>query len=88
MNKKKDLELYIHIPFCISKCKYCDFLSGPATKERIESYFHDLKKEIENYGKQVKYSVEDYQVNTIFIGGGTPSSVASSYIREIMEHIE
>ena len=43
---KKPLELYIHIPFCVKKCDYCDFLSGPAGKERQQEYFQALEREI------------------------------------------
>ncbi len=86
MNKKKDLELYIHIPFCIRKCKYCDFISGPETKEVIDTYYHSLLTEIENYGNG-NFPIWNYQVKTIFIGGGTPSSIDSSYIKGIMEKI-
>ena len=43
---KKPLELYIHVPFCVKKCDYCDFLSGPAGKERQREYFQALEREI------------------------------------------
>lgn len=39
---QKELEIYIHIPFCIKKCSYCDFLSGPATEQTVESYMAAL----------------------------------------------
>ena len=42
---KKPLELYIHIPFCVKKCDYCDFLSGPAGKERQREYFQALERD-------------------------------------------
>ncbi len=86
MNKKKDLELYIHIPFCIRKCKYCDFNSGPETKEVINIYYHNLLTEIENYGNG-NFPIWDYQVKTVFIGGGTPTSIDSSYIKGIMDKV-
>ena len=44
---KKPLELYVHIPFCVKKCDYCDFLSGPAGKERQAEYFRALLSEEE-----------------------------------------
>ena len=50
---QKELEIYIHIPFCIKKCSYCDFLSGPATEQTVESYMAALFAEIE--GKSGKY---------------------------------
>ena len=43
---KTDLELYIHIPFCIKKCNYCDFLSFPSNEERREMYVQSLINEI------------------------------------------
>ena len=46
MRRKNPLELYIHIPFCVKKCDYCDFLSGPAGKERQREYFQALEREI------------------------------------------
>ena len=63
---RRKLELYVHIPFCVKKCAYCDFLSGPASRERIEEYIQALKKEIESYRK----FAEDYEVSTVFFGGG------------------
>lgn len=87
MNKKKDLELYIHIPFCIKKCNYCDFLSGSLNPERIQSYKETLLMEIDNYSMNHLYSWKDYLVTTIFIGGGTPSSIEASYIKEILDRI-
>jgi len=80
---KRDLGVYIHIPFCAKKCDYCDFLSGPSSKEVIEEYFEALYLEIEQYSD---YS-ELYTISTIFIGGGTPSVVDSSYIEGIMEKL-
>lgn len=75
MNKKKkhNLQLYLHIPFCVRKCNYCDFLSGPATKETIEQYANAMKKEILSYKKEY----ENYEVSTIFLGGGTPSLLSA-----------
>ncbi len=68
MGKKKDsLELYFHIPFCIKKCDYCDFLSGPATRAGQEAYIYALLREM----KAVS-AIEKRTVDTVFIGGGTP----------------
>jgi len=68
---KTDLELYIHIPFCIKKCNYCDFLSFPSNEERREIYVQSLINEIEQTGKLL--DKDAYAVRSIFIGGGTPS---------------
>lgn len=81
---RRKLELYIHIPFCVKKCAYCDFLSGPASRERIEEYIQALKKEIESYRK----FAEDYEVSTVFFGGGTPSLLSSEQMEMIMGAIK
>lgn len=65
------ISIYIHIPFCIKKCKYCDFLSAPAKKTVQEEYLLALKQEM--IGEAEKY--KDYTVKTVYIGGGTPSVV-------------
>lgn len=79
---KKELELYIHIPFCIQKCKYCDFLSGPAMIKKQEEYVEAVCKEI-----QALSDVEIYEVVSVFIGGGTPSILPDLWINKIMQHI-
>lgn len=79
---KKELELYIHIPFCVKKCDYCDFLSGPADAGRQREYVEALKKEIKNCKDFVAY-----QVSSVFIGGGTPSILPGEMIGEIMETV-
>ena len=65
----KNLELYIHIPFCFKKCDYCDFLSFSCDQKTQLAYADALIREIEFYGKQM----QDRFVTTIFIGGGTPT---------------
>ena len=79
---KKELELYIHIPFCVKKCDYCDFLSGPADAGRQREYVEALKKEIKNCKDYAAY-----QVFSVFIGGGTPSILPGEMIGEIMETV-
>ena len=81
---RRKLELYIHIPFCVKKCAYCDFLSGPASRGRIEEYIQALKKEIECYRK----FAEDYEVSTVFFGGGTPSLLSGEQMEMIMGAIK
>ncbi|MBS4534559.1 hypothetical protein GOQ29_02905 [Clostridium sp. D2Q-14] len=58
--------LYIHIPFCIRKCNYCDFTSFKYNEENVEEYIALLLKEIDMYSEKVK----DYKFRTIFFGGG------------------
>ena len=78
---KKDLGLYIHIPFCIKKCAYCDFLSWSGDKDQKEEYVRDLEQEIRSY----KTFAADYQVSTVYFGGGTPSILETGQIERIME---
>ena len=65
----RDLSLYLHIPFCERKCRYCDFLSYPASEEEKEAYTRLLLSEIEKRS----FSYKEHQVLSVFIGGGTPS---------------
>ena len=76
----KELEIYIHIPFCVQKCKYCDFLSGPATSDTKNQYMEALCREIEE--KSPSYA--QYQVSSVFIGGGTPSCVETEWIEKVL----
>ena len=69
MTRKKELELYVHIPFCIRKCAYCDFLSGPADENARTEYVDALIREIRGQRNQFR----DHYVTTVFLGGGTPS---------------
>ena len=80
---KKELELYIHIPFCVRKCSYCDFLSAPATEQTREAYMAALFAEIEGRAK----SYRDRIVTSVFLGGGTPSLLSGEQIRQLMDRI-
>ncbi len=77
------MELYLHMPFCVRKCAYCDFLSFPTDQETQNLYTRRLREDIDAMGK--KYG--DIPVETIFIGGGTPSVPDSALIVGIMEHV-
>ena len=90
---KKPLELYIHIPFCVKKCAYCDFLSGPSTLEVREAYVNCLIEEIchckhvgvgDSDNKWAPCDPENYEVVSAFFGGGTPSILKPDQIRRIM----
>ena len=76
----KELEIYIHIPFCIRKCAYCDFLSGPSSEAEREKYIKLLCEEI----RLAKEKTEQYAVSTIFFGGGTPSILTAEQMKRIM----
>lgn len=75
----RELELYVHIPFCIRKCAYCDFLSGPADEVVRQKYVDALKREIS--GKQKAH--REYSVSSVFVGGGTPSVLTAGQITGI-----
>ena len=77
------MELYLHMPFCVRKCAYCDFLSFPTDQATQNRYAKRLMEDIDAMGK--KYG--EIPVETIFIGGGTPSVPDSALIAEIMEHV-
>ena len=79
----KDLSVYIHIPFCKQKCKYCDFCSFCADENMQKEYFSHLKNEIQN--KSIEFN--DYVVKTIYFGGGTPSSVDERFILSALDTI-
>ena len=79
-NKLKKLAIYIHIPFCIRKCLYCDFLSAPAGESERKNYVEALCREI----AWESQSYVNYQVSTIFIGGGTPSLLSGEQIKQIL----
>lgn len=71
--------LYIHIPFCIKKCKYCDFISFPGCEEYFDKYLQELEKEMLKY--------EGEKIDTIFIGGGTPTILKPEAISKISKDI-
>ena len=81
--EKKELELYIHIPFCVKKCDYCDFLSFPADNRTQRRYVDALQKEITCYGALYP----DRKITTIFIGGGTPSWLDEEEIVRILHTV-
>ena len=80
---KKPLGLYVHIPFCVKKCNYCDFLSAPADDATKKRYVDALCKEIEGY----KALTKDYELATIYFGGGTPSILEVSFIEQVLSVI-
>lgn len=81
--KIKELGIYIHIPFCKQKCYYCDFISYEKKEDNIKEYIEALKKEIKQEANK-----KEYEITTIYIGGGTPSLMEASYIEEIITTIK
>ncbi len=76
----KEIGIYIHIPFCIRKCNYCDFCSVEIDEDIVEQYVSALIKEMLNY----KETVKNYSVKSVFIGGGTPSLISVECMEKII----
>lgn len=81
--KKRNLELYLHIPFCVRKCNYCDFFSASGTEEEQAVYVSAMIQEIQSYQELSG----EYEVQTIFLGGGTPSLLTPEQIEQIFNAI-
>lgn len=82
---KEPLSLYIHIPFCVRKCLYCDFLSFPDMDYTVQKqYVNALLAEMEAYRREA----EDYLVTTIFVGGGTPSALKEGLMARIFQGLQ
>ncbi len=79
----KKLGIYIHIPFCKQKCFYCDFVSYANQDKYFQKYVQALNKEINNF-----IDNNEFEVQTIYIGGGTPSLIDAKYIEEILHIFE
>ncbi len=77
--KKEELGIYVHIPFCKSKCYYCDFISFTNQCDQIEPYIQKVLQEMQ------QYDISNYNVTTIYIGGGTPSCIDEKYIKQLLE---
>src|SRR3989338_3592426 len=87
--------IYIHIPFCKTKCPYCDFASWANKENLIERYFQALYSEINhkctaymNFLKLTPQSTKISNLKTIFIGGGTPSLIHPDYYSKLFEEIK
>ena len=78
---RRSLGIYLHVPFCVRKCLYCDFLSAPGDDEMKTEYVEALKREIR--GQASLYG--GHEVRTVFLGGGTPSLLSGEQIGVIME---
>lgn len=81
---KNEIGVYIHIPFCMKKCFYCDFVSYANNEDMIEKYIKALEKEIKIKAEENKL----LKINTIYIGGGTPSFIDSKHIVYIINAIK
>ena len=91
--RRKQIGLYIHIPFCKQKCSYCDFCSYAEKQDLISKYIKCLLQEIKEVGSNNRADFENgkddlFSVKTIYIGGGTPSLIESKYIVQTIEEIK
>ena len=84
MTENRELELYFHIPFCVRKCLYCDFLSAPADERVRRQYMDALMREVRERAEEFR----GYLVTSAFIGGGTPSVVDAEQIEELMATVK
>lgn len=84
LSKKSSLGLYIHIPFCVRKCAYCDFLSMYASDEVQAKYIVALLQELES----VSGITDTYELQTIYVGGGTPSVLNTKHLWRIFEKVQ
>lgn len=78
---KKDIGLYIHMPFCKAKCYYCDFISYANKEKLIKEYVEALIKEMKHI------NLSKYSIQTVYIGGGTPSLIDNESISKIMDNV-
>jgi oxygen-independent coproporphyrinogen-3 oxidase len=81
--KERELELYVHIPFCVKKCGYCDFLSGPADEAVRAAYLEALAGEIRRCGE----TAGSCRVVSVFFGGGTPSVLSGKQLSRLLSEI-
>ena len=90
MIPKKDLELYLHIPFCRQKCRYCDFLSAPLAADSSTADGYVPEAYVDALLSQIVQESQFYQerrVTTIFWGGGTPSLLRVMDMERLMDAI-
>ena len=95
--QRTPLGLYIHIPFCVRKCRYCDFLSAPASDSTRSAYLRSLNGQIRAFARHLKTSAVSnasatkhtvsYVIDSIFIGGGTPSLLSSTQMIELLDTV-
>ncbi len=80
---KPRLGIYVHVPFCVSKCSYCDFYSIIPNGKAVDEYINAVKKHLIEYAN----ICTQYSVDTIYFGGGTPSAIGAKNIESILKTI-
>lgn len=79
----KEIGIYLHIPFCVRKCLYCDFLSAPASSQEMEDYVEALAGEL----REESTLYTEYSVKSVFFGGGTPSLLPGDSVKKILQTV-
>ena len=84
----ENLGLYIHVPFCLKKCPYCDFYSVHLNSDLLNRYLESLKNELINWAEKLKSNGHDSKIiDTIYFGGGTPNLLGNKNIAKILNLI-
>ncbi len=79
---RRELGIYVHTPFCVRKCAYCDFLSFPAADETQQMYFNVLRDEIASFS-----CPQEYEAVSVYFGGGTPSFASADEVVKTLDQI-
>ena len=83
MLRRKNLGLYIHVPFCKQKCVYCDFYSLPRREADMDAYAAALEGQLERFSQEAR----DYDVTSVYFGGGTPSYLGAARLCRLLERV-
>ena len=78
---RQSLGIYIHIPFCASKCSYCDFYSLAGCDYLMDDYQDALLEHLD----ESAHSIQNYEVDTVYFGGGTPSYYGADRLVQILD---
>jgi len=79
------IALYIHVPFCVRKCLYCDFVSRPFSPGAAEAYLDGLFKESRLYGSSLPD--EEKEISSLYVGGGTPTCLPAAFLKRLLENV-
>ncbi len=79
--------LYVHVPFCARRCSYCDFSIAVRRVVPVSDYVDGIHRELTSLGASTSRSVEQWALSTVYLGGGTPSSLEGDGVRQLLETI-
>ncbi|PIW10346.1 MAG: hypothetical protein COW37_03595, partial [Caldiserica bacterium CG17_big_fil_post_rev_8_21_14_2_50_35_7] len=87
VNRKNNtgISVYLHIPFCLKKCNYCDFISFDYSFGDLQKYLLYLKKEIDILFS--KFPASRFSLKSLYLGGGTPSLMSAELLSDLVEHL-